>query len=210
MEGETLLESLNAVLFPLVNAPANPNPAILSLALFAANWVLYAVVAVLAVLWLTGRQDRRRGLLHAIAVAVLALMMNFFIASLWYHPRPFELGTGHQFLVHAPETSFPSDHATILFALAFGLFSAGTSRGVAVLALIAAMLVAWGRVYVGVHWPMDMAGSVVIAAIATGLFAVIGQWPVFDGLWRLVLGLHDRILDRLHIPANLIPRSDVR
>ena len=78
------------------------------------------------------------------------------------------------------------------------------------LALIAATLVAWGRVYAGVHWPMDMSGSVVIAAIATGLFAVIGQWPVFDGLWRPVLGLHDRNLDRLHIPANLIPRRDVR
>jgi hypothetical protein len=49
----------------------------------------------------------------AVGIAtLLALAVNFTIAALWYHPRPFELGIGHQLIEHAVATSFPSDHGT--------------------------------------------------------------------------------------------------
>jgi len=69
-------------------------------------------------------------------------------------------------LSHGPETSFPSDHATFLWSLGFGLLMTRPLclPGGAIACLGSS--VAWARVYLGVHFPLDMAASLVIAACA--------------------------------------------
>jgi len=66
--------------------------------------------------------------------------------------------------------SFPSGHAAIAFAVAFTLLLAwpGPRRPLAgVVALLVAVLVGVSRVYRGVHWPTDVAGSIALAFLAT-------------------------------------------
>jgi undecaprenyl-diphosphatase len=73
-------------------------------------------------------------------------------------------------LVHVPHTpSFPSGHATTSFACAATLARFVSTR-VAVALYVLAALVAWSRVYVGVHYPLDVvAGAVLGLAVATAL-----------------------------------------
>ncbi|EJK37092.1 phosphatase PAP2 family protein, partial [Klebsiella pneumoniae] len=56
------------------------------------------------------------------------------------------------------DDSFPSDHGTVsfTFALAF-LFWHRLWSGALLMAIAAA--IAWSRVYLGVHWPLDMVGG---------------------------------------------------
>lgn len=65
---------------------------------------------------------------------------------------------GYNFLHHAADDSFPSDHGTVsfTFALAF-LFWHRLWSGALLMAIAAA--IAWSRVYLGVHWPLDMVGG---------------------------------------------------
>jgi membrane-associated phospholipid phosphatase len=82
--------------------------------------------------------------------------------------RPYEVVTGavlRQQPAHG--TSFPSSHAAIALAVALTVIPFLPRRGVAI-ALIYAALVAWSRVYLGVHYPLDVIGGAGIGLIVGG------------------------------------------
>lgn len=103
------------------------------------------------------------------------------------------IGLGHTFIPHAADASFPSDHASIFSAVAltlvFGYVRSLT--GWAILAL--GMGVAWARIFLGVHFPFDMLGAVVVVCVVwMGLSLV---WPLvgttltqqIERLYRVIL-----------------------
>lgn len=70
-------------------------------------------------------------------------------------------------IAHTP--SFPSGHAATSFACAATLTRYVAPR-IAVALYVLAALIAWSRVYVGAHYPLDvLAGAVLGLAIATAL-----------------------------------------
>jgi undecaprenyl-diphosphatase len=74
-------------------------------------------------------------------------------------------------LVFLPHTaSFPSGHAASSFACAATLARFAPRRAVAVTLYVLAALIAFSRVYVGVHYPLDViAGAVLGVLVATAL-----------------------------------------
>ena len=80
-------------------------------------------------------------------------------------------------LVGVPHSgAFPSGHAAAAFAAATVI--AYASRRLAVPAYILAALVAWSRVYVGVHWPLDVIGGAVLGVlVATALLKLLEARP---------------------------------
>lgn len=78
------------------------------------------------------------------------------------------LGLGQNFLEHTPESSFPSDHATVMFTLAIALMLASL-RKLGLLILLLGTLVGWARVYLGVHFPFDIAGALLVSLISAWL-----------------------------------------
>ena len=85
------------------------------------------------------------------------------------------IGLGHTFIEHAPDSSFPSDHGTLFASVALTLWLSRL-KGYAALIALAGLAIAWARVFIGVHFPFDMAGAVLVACIA---FAVVSP------LWSL-------------------------
>jgi undecaprenyl-diphosphatase len=169
------LEAFNQALFLKLNAtPSTPTP-LIDLARFIADYVIYLVPLSLVAMWLSGDEPRRQSALRACCVASLALGINQLIALVWPHPRPFMLGIGHTLLHHAPDSSFPSDHGTIFASIALSLLVDGVRR-YGVVILLSGMAVAWARVFVGVHFPFDMAGAVAVACVAYLLIAPLWQW----------------------------------
>jgi len=109
---------------------------------------------------------------------------------LWFHPRPFMVPVGNSFFAHVADSSFPSDHVTFMAAIALGLgVFAGHPRGAVVLGVLT-VLVAWARVFLGVHFPFDMIGSAVMAALAVAAVAPFQSWTQRVLLPRLLLPVY--------------------
>lgn len=86
----------------------------------------------------------------------------------------------------APETgsnSFPSGHVALAVGLAwafwFLLRNSRWARLAAILGILVPLMVAWSRLYIGVHYPTDVAASFLAASAAVFLFA--GVWNRCQG-----------------------------
>lgn len=72
--------------------------------------------------------------------------------------------------------SFPSDHATMAGAVAAGLFL--VSRRLGAVALAAGLVLAFARVYVGAHYPWDVAGGLLLGGSVVLLGWLLVRRPV--------------------------------
>lgn len=181
-------EAFNQALFLMINAaPATPLW-LIGLATKIADDLIYLIPVLLTGMLLSGTEAQRNLAIRACVVAMVALGANQLIGLVWQHPRPFMIGLGHTFIAHAPDSSFPSDHATVFASLALTLLPGG-ARTLGGLTLLAGLAVAWARVFLGVHFPLDMLGAVVVACVACMVIAP---------LWQLAGGAVTRGLVRVY------------
>ena len=176
------MEESNQSLFLLINATAHPAVAVVMLAKLCAKYLILLMPLTLLVGWLRGTGNTRKLMLEAAASAILAIFIAFIINLAWPHPRPFMIGLGHQLLPHAPDSSFPSNHLTLMWSVAFSLLLHAESRAAGALLALLGLPVAWARIYLGVHFPLDMAGAAVVAAFSAWLCLRQARWivePVF-------------------------------
>jgi len=128
----------------------------------------------------------------ALASAALALLVARVIGELWARQRPFDAHpAAHVWGVRSHDPSFPSDHASAAFAIAFAILLFDTWVGAIFLA--AAALVASGRVVVGAHYPSDVLGGMLVA-FGSALFVVRAGRPTILRLVRLLERVTDPVL----------------
>ena len=197
--------SLNHQLFLLINAEPGESHFLIALSRIVAGDVIGLVPLLLVLLWVRGRPERRGGLVATAIAAALALGANQIVGQFWYEPRPFMIGLGRTLMAHAPENSFPSDHTTFMMTVGIGLIATGAAPRWGRIVTIAGVLVAWARIYLGVHFPLDMIASAIIA----GIFAALSVWlvaPAERFVVPLANRIYDRMLDAMRLPARAFPR----
>jgi undecaprenyl-diphosphatase len=136
----------------------------------------FVLVGVVALLWLlpsptTPRGLERRLVLYALLTAAVALGVNQVIGHLWVRPRPFVAHHVTLLIAGSHDGSFPSDHAALGFGLALPVLLGNRVWGV--LLFCGALLLGFARVFVGAHYPGDIAGSFLIAMTLTILVWVL-------------------------------------
>lgn len=145
-----------------------------------ANDLVFAIPLVCLVLWV-----RRSGfgpVLEAVAASALALGVTALIGALWDRPRPFVRFHFHPLIAHAADASFPSDHLAVFGAVS-GIFLAYTWR-LGLPAVLAALAVAFARVFVGVHYVSDVVDGFLIG-LACALVVLLLARPCSPLLRKL-------------------------
>ena len=126
--------------------------------------IIMGVYVVLMLLW-----EKRRVFPIASACVVSGLLGDFIKDYLKHYvrrPRPFLEIPSLEPLIKPPKGfSFPSGHTTLAFAVAFILYRILPKR-YSIPALCMAVLVAFSRLYMGVHYPTDILGGICVGYIA--------------------------------------------
>lgn len=195
----TSVRLFHVTLFQLLNAPSDPTPATVAIAVFCAERLIFALPLTLAALWLWGGQATKRCVVAATLAGLLALAAAQVFGLVMYVPRPFEAGVGHTLIAHVADSSFPSDHATVLAAVAAVLILASETRLAGAALAVLWLPMAWARVYVGVHFPSDLLGGAIVGVCsALGVQGVGG--PIVDilaaGLARIYRVLASPLIER--------------
>nr|WP_174505994.1 phosphatase PAP2 family protein [Acinetobacter sp. Marseille-Q1620] len=158
------LEAFNLDLFEHLNAPDGASSFMVNFAIFIANDTLYLMMIFLLLSWFLGNRHTKELALKAVITTSIALCIGFIISALFPHPRPFMMDVGRTLIYHVPNSSFPSDHMLFFSSIAFSYLFA-KERKIGVFLFWLALEVAWSRVYLGVHFPLDMIGAFVVALI---------------------------------------------
>ena len=144
------------------------------------EWAVYLVPFLLIGVWVWityGKEIKHRAqqkltILQAVIAGLFSwVVLNSIIGHFYFRARPFAgVGGVKEVLIHRPDKSFPSDHASFLFSIGFYFILAGWKRtGWTV--IIAGVLVSLGRVILGVHYPLDIVGGLAIG--------FVGAWIIY-------------------------------
>ncbi len=158
-------------------------------------------LGMLVVTALLARHERwasiRRAAVAAGLSAGLGLLVAKLITEVYDRPRPFVAhpGSVHLFASHAADAGFPSDHATAAFAIAVAILLRSKVRwGAAV--LVFAVILLFGRVAMGYHYPSDVLGGAAIGALAAWILSRPPFRAWIDRLSDWLGGYWDRASDK--------------
>lgn len=140
---------------------------------------VFVLVAVAGLIWFFARPGgptrSKLATVSAAAAGGLALLINVVLGELWFHDRPFVDHPRQTLLLvhHAADNSFPSDHASLAFAIAFAILT--FHRRLGLLLLLGAACIAADRIFIGVHYPVDVLASLFVGLGAALIVTTVGR-----------------------------------
>ncbi len=161
---------------------------------FFAQDMIWLMLGIVVILWFTGKTSNQKlAFFSGLSAALSLLLASWLVSPMANHPRPFVGHTVHLLIRHAADPSFPSDHATLAFSLAFSVLFVKRRLGTLLLAM--AVLVGISRIYVGVHYPGDILGAMLLSGIIA--FAVRKNRERMDGLSMIFIRLYRKLTGKL-------------
>lgn len=168
-------------MFEQVNAFARETPWLHAVMLAYAQYGIVLFAALLLAGWWTARRaGDLTGVVAAVAAGgstVLAVAVNQPIVDTVREARPYT-ALPHILVLadRSSDFSFPSDHATMGGAAAAGLWF--VARRLGILATLAAALMAFARVYIAAHYPIDVAAGLLLGATVAVVVGTLTRRPL--------------------------------
>jgi undecaprenyl-diphosphatase len=129
------------------------------------------MVVITAALWFLSRPGGNRKWKLAcgsgFAAAALSYVVAFVIHHAYDRPRPYESHQISHPWSNTTDATFPSDHTTVSFGIAFAVLSFDVAAGA--IFLVVAAIIGVGRLFIGAHYPSDVGAGIVIGLIAAGV-----------------------------------------
>ena len=123
-------------------------------------WILLGIIL------LFSKKTRPAGVAALLALLVGALITNVCLKNFVARIRPYEVVEGLRLMIERQrDYSFPSGHTAASFASVTALYLAGEKK-LWKPALALAILIAFSRIYLYVHYPTDIFGGVIFGSLS--------------------------------------------
>ncbi len=194
---------MNYTVFQWINNFAGSSKLLDTLMIAITNSAAYVAILFMLILWFNnGKKEnairKQYTVLYTTLSVSIALLVNVLIHAVYYHPRPFITHHVNQLVPHAADSSFVSDHSVLVFSIAFVFILRGEK--LKYIALIWAILVGVSRMYVGVHYPLDILGAAFLTFITSGL--VMQSAHIFEPLASFIFKMYALVAKRLPFLAK--------
>ena len=152
-----------------------------TLSIFAANYLWYVIIGITVVYFLTlSRPEQKRMLIFAALVLPLVYLFSLLGGALYYDARPFVVEHFTPLIPHKPSNGFPSDH--VLWSAATAAIIFPSNKYLSLLLWVLTILVGAARVRAGVHHPIDIVGSMLMAIVVGSIvYLIIRKMKMFRG-----------------------------
>lgn len=131
---------------------------------FASNYAVPVFAVVLLAMWFAGNEFMKKTVVYSTISGIIGILVNVLISKIYFEARPFVTYDDINVLVeHASDASFPSDHTTGAIALAFAI--ALRNKKIGWVMMIFALLTGFSRIYIGNHYPGDVAAGIVVGIV---------------------------------------------
>ncbi|MGG2027510.1 phosphatase PAP2 family protein [Gottfriedia sp. S16(2024)] len=188
---------MNYSIFKLINNFAGKWPTLDNVMIYLSKTAILIVIALLCFLWIQKGTERKYTAFYIALTLILALGGNFIIHQFYYHARPFVNHHVTKLISHSSDSSFVSDHGTLVFSTALILLLRKDRLGM--VSLVWAILVGISRIFVGVHYPFDIIGAFILASIVA--IIVLKTSSLTEPLMKILLKIYERIINKL--PSNM-------
>ena len=155
---------MDAFIFGKINNFALENHWFDTLGIFFAEYLTYILVFFLLsfLIW----NFKKYWLMVTLAFTSGALARGFteLIRFLWTRPRPFVENHVSLLVNHLNSAAFPSGHAAFFFGISAVLYF--YNKKIGILFFVASFLISLGRVFCGIHWPLDILGGFLVGILS--------------------------------------------
>lgn len=153
------------------------------LMVFGAEYLIFLTLLFTILLAVKGSAKEKKVIFLSVVGLAVAEAVITLIRIFYKEPRPFITYPELQTLVkHGKDLAFPSTHTTIMSVITSAYYFYKSKW--APLFLILTLWVGFSRIFVGVHYPLDIIGG-----LATGLVAVSITWQLKNWLRKKLTGL---------------------
>lgn len=161
---------INIDVFRSINDLGDKASSLNPVAIFFAEYMLYVLILGLLVFWFTRSTKNRMMVIQAVIATAIAEVLGKIAGHIYSHHQPFAvLPHVNKLVEHAVDNSFPSDHTTIFFSVCISFWLVRKKEWW--LWIVLPLFIAISRVWVGVHYPVDV--------VAAALFGIISALFVY-------------------------------
>lgn len=151
----------------------------LIISIFASDYFFPVIFALFLVgIWFNGSEQKERVVnQHIVIFSIISLaFVNWivFVSNAYlFRTRPFENEQISLIFYEATDSSFPSNALAVLFAISITTLITNRRYGISL--MILSIVYGISRIYVGVHYPLDILSALILGVIAAGIVCYIGK-----------------------------------